>query len=188
MSTKWPDLVVCWASRGVREPPLGVPARTPAVVIGRDEREEVHRMPTPPTSRLCRTARSCTCPSVAERGPLPLAETASLGALHAEGLGMVHDAGLLHRDLKPQNILLSPYGSKVIDFGLAVLAERRTTLTTTGFVVGSVLCMPPEQARGEHHLDRSASRRRRSRRTGRGATRVSTSAPCTASKDWSTAA
>ncbi|WP_435232075.1 serine/threonine-protein kinase [Streptomyces althioticus] len=93
---------------------------------------------------------------VTEHGPLPLAETASLGALLAEGLGTVHDAGLLHRDLKPQNILLSRYGPKVIDFGLAVLAERRTTLTVTGFVVGSVLCMPPEQARGEHQLDRSA--------------------------------
>ncbi|MEU5400198.1 serine/threonine-protein kinase [Streptomyces sp. NPDC005963] len=93
---------------------------------------------------------------IAGQGPLPLAETASLGALLAEGLGTVHDAGLLHRDLKPQNILLSPYGPKVIDFGLAVLAERRTTLTATGFVVGSVLCMPPEQARGEHRLDRSA--------------------------------
>ncbi|MFC9851412.1 serine/threonine-protein kinase [Streptomyces prasinus] len=93
---------------------------------------------------------------VAGHGPLPLVETASLGALLAEGLGTVHDAGLLHRDLKPQNILLSRYGPKVIDFGLAVLAERRTTLTATGFVVGSVLCMPPEQARGEHRLDRSA--------------------------------
>ncbi len=93
---------------------------------------------------------------VAGQGPLPVAETASLGALLAEGLGTVHEAGLLHRDLKPQNILLSPYGPKVIDFGLAVLAERRTTLTATGFVVGSVLCMPPEQARGEQQLDRSA--------------------------------
>ncbi len=79
---------------------------------------------------------------VAGQGPLPLAETASLGALLAEGLGTVHDAGLLHRDLKPQNILLAPYGPKVIDFGLAVLAERRTALTATGYVVGSVLCMP----------------------------------------------
>lgn len=96
------------------------------------------------------------CTLVAGQGPLPLAETASLGALLAEGLGTVHDAGLLHRDLKPQNILLSPYGPKLIDFGLAVLAERRTTLTATGFVVGSVLCMAPEQARGEHRLDRSA--------------------------------
>lgn len=93
---------------------------------------------------------------VAGSGPLPLVETASLGALLAEGLGTVHDAGLLHRDLKPQNILLSTYGPKVIDFGLAVLAERRTMLTAAGFVVGSVLCMPPEQARGEHQLDRSA--------------------------------
>ncbi|MFE5492209.1 protein kinase [Streptomyces virginiae] len=54
---------------------------------------------------------------VTSQGPLPLAETARLGALLAEGLGTVHEAGLLHRDLKPQNILLSPYGPKVIDFG-----------------------------------------------------------------------
>ncbi|MFG2216770.1 serine/threonine-protein kinase [Streptomyces sp. NPDC048685] len=91
---------------------------------------------------------------VAEHGVLPLVESASLGALLAEGLGTVHEAGLLHRDLKPQNILLAPTGPKVIDFGLAVLAERRSTLTATGVVVGSVLCMPPEQARGEHELDR----------------------------------
>ncbi|WP_424861999.1 protein kinase domain-containing protein [Streptomyces sp. MMS24-I29] len=93
---------------------------------------------------------------VSAHGPLPLAETAGLGALLAEGLGTVHEAGLQHRDLKPQNILPSRYGPKVIDFGLAVLAERRTTLTAAGFVVGSVLCMPPEQARGEHRLDRAA--------------------------------
>lgn len=93
---------------------------------------------------------------VAEQGPLALVETASLGALLAEGLGTVHEAGLLHRDLKPQNILLAPTGPKVIDFGLAVLAERRSTLTATGVVVGSVLCMPPEQTQGGQHLDRSA--------------------------------
>lgn len=93
---------------------------------------------------------------ITEHGPLPPVETASLGALLAEGLKTVHEAGLLHRDLKPQNILLSAYGPKVIDFGLAVLAERRSTLTATGVVVGSVQCMPPEQARGEQHLEHSA--------------------------------
>jgi serine/threonine protein kinase len=93
---------------------------------------------------------------VRDHGPLPLAETASLGALLAEGLTSVHQAQLLHRDLKPQNILLGPDGPKVIDFGLAVLAERRTTLTATGVVVGSVLCMPPEQAEGNHHLTPAA--------------------------------
>ncbi|MFA3874503.1 serine/threonine-protein kinase [Streptomyces sp. MMCC 100] len=93
---------------------------------------------------------------VTGHGALPLAETASLGALLAEGLRTVHDAGLLHRDLKPQNILLADYGPKLIDFGLAVLAERRSMLTATGFVVGSVLCMPPEQARGEHQLTQAA--------------------------------
>ncbi|WP_405387806.1 protein kinase [Streptomyces sp. NBC_01102] len=93
---------------------------------------------------------------VTGHGPLPPAETASLGALLAEGLGTIHEAGLLHRDLKPQNILLAEYGPKVIDFGLAVLAERRSVLTATGVVVGSVLCMPPEQARGETDLGRGA--------------------------------
>ncbi|MFR9724641.1 serine/threonine-protein kinase [Streptomyces sp. MS19] len=93
---------------------------------------------------------------VAERGPLPLVECASLGALMAEGLALVHDAGLLHRDLKPQNVLLAPYGPKLIDFGLAVLAERRSVLTATGVVVGSVRYMPPEQARGDHQLSPAA--------------------------------
>lgn len=93
---------------------------------------------------------------VSEQGTLPLVETASLGALLAEGLGTVHEAGLLHRDLKPQNILLGPYGPKVIDFGLAVLAERRSTLTATGIVVGSVRCMPPEQTAGGAELTMAA--------------------------------
>ncbi|MFH8473695.1 serine/threonine-protein kinase [Streptomyces sp. NPDC018000] len=93
---------------------------------------------------------------VRDHGVLPLVETASLGALLAEGLTSVHQAQLLHRDLKPQNILLGPDGPKVIDFGLAVLAERRTTLTATGVVVGSVLCMPPEQVEGSHHLTAAA--------------------------------
>nr|WP_228454549.1 serine/threonine-protein kinase [Streptomyces alkaliphilus] len=93
---------------------------------------------------------------VAERGPLPTVEAASLGALLAEGLSTVHTAGLLHRDLKPHNVLLSPQGPKVIDFGLAVLAERRISLTATGVVVGSVHCMSPEQARGEFELGPAA--------------------------------
>lgn len=93
---------------------------------------------------------------ITDQGPLALVETASLGATLAEGLRTVHQAGLLHRDLKPQNILLTAYGPKLIDFGLAVLAERRSVLTATGVVVGSVQCMPPEQARGEQELDWSA--------------------------------
>ncbi|MES9521543.1 protein kinase [Streptomyces capoamus] len=52
---------------------------------------------------------------VRDHGPLPLAETASLGALLAEGLTSVHHAELLHRGLEPQNILLGPDGPKVID-------------------------------------------------------------------------
>ncbi|WP_103529020.1 serine/threonine-protein kinase, partial [Streptomyces sp. SM12] len=87
-----------------------------------------------------------------DAGPLPVVETASLGALLTEGLDSIHRRGLLHRDLKPQNVVVAKDGPKIIDFGLAVLAERRTSLTAKDTVVGSVVCMSPEQARGEFTL------------------------------------
>jgi serine/threonine protein kinase len=61
----------------------------------------------------------------------------------------VHQAGLLHRDLKPQNVILGPGGPKLIDFGLAVLTEREHELTETGVAVGTPAYMAPEQARGD---------------------------------------
>lgn len=89
-------------------------------------------------------------------GVLSPASTAILGAVLAEGLDAIHRCRLLHRDLKPHNIILGPDGPKVIDFGLAVLAERRMELTATGVPVGTPVCMPPEQARGERDLTPAA--------------------------------
>ena len=88
---------------------------------------------------------------VEEHGPLPVDLAAMAGAMLAEGLAIVHRV-LLHRDLKPQNVILGPSGPVLIDFGLAVLAEREDGLTESGIPVGTPAYMAPEQARGEGRL------------------------------------
>ncbi|WP_344640674.1 serine/threonine-protein kinase [Kitasatospora cystarginea] len=80
---------------------------------------------------------------------LPPLLVASLGALLTEGLGVVHAVGLLHRDLKPQNIILGEYGPVIIDFGLAAFADAaKGSLSKSGSIIGTIRCMPPEQAAG----------------------------------------
>ncbi|MCK9895054.1 serine/threonine-protein kinase [Frankia sp. AgB32] len=94
---------------------------------------------------------------VATHGVLPPTLVASLGALIAEGLAAVHAAGLLHRDLKPQNIVLGADGPMIIDFGLGAFIEAPPdSLSQSGYVVGSVRCMPPEQASGRGQVTTAA--------------------------------
>ncbi|KXK60348.1 serine/threonine protein kinase [Micromonospora rosaria] len=86
------------------------------------------------------------------QGPLSLPLAAMVGAMLADGLAKVHQAKLLHRDLKPQNIILGPDGPKLIDFGLAVLIGRDGQLTADGDLVGTPAYMAPEQVKGEFSL------------------------------------
>ncbi|MEO5837386.1 MAG: serine/threonine-protein kinase [Acidimicrobiales bacterium] len=80
--------------------------------------------------------------------PLPVDEVCEIGAQLLGALADAHTRGVLHRDIKPSNLLLTPTGSvKVADFGIATEADRHS-LTSVGFVVGTLAYLAPERLRG----------------------------------------
>jgi tetratricopeptide (TPR) repeat protein len=89
-----------------------------------------------------------------EAGPLPVAEALEIAAEIAEGLAKAHAQGVVHRDVKPGNLMITDDGVKVLDFGLAKFADS-LQLTMAGSTVGTVAYMSPEQARGEEADARS---------------------------------
>jgi serine/threonine protein kinase len=84
---------------------------------------------------------------VASRGPLPPEPALTLAAGLAEGLEVIHAAGVVHRDLKPSNVLFAADGPRIIDFGISRTTDA-SGLTRTGWVTGSPGFMSPEQAEG----------------------------------------
>jgi hypothetical protein len=88
------------------------------------------------------------------QGPLPVTEVAEIGADLAEALHYVHSRGIIHRDIKPGNVLLAPSEfpgrsthAKLADFGIARLVDS-TRLTATGALIGTASYLSPEQALG----------------------------------------
>ena len=86
---------------------------------------------------------------VGREGPLPVREAIELALQVARALGFAHEQGLVHRDVKPQNVLLNDGGqAKVTDFGIARSLDVQGGLTQTGTVMGTSDYIAPEQARG----------------------------------------
>ncbi|MFD0415047.1 serine/threonine-protein kinase [Streptomyces sp. NPDC127108] len=84
---------------------------------------------------------------VQRHGPLPVRTVLLLVAGIAEALQAIHRSGVVHRDLKPGNVLIAADGPRVIDFGIARAADA-TGLTGTGLRIGTAAYMAPEQATG----------------------------------------
>jgi serine/threonine protein kinase len=86
---------------------------------------------------------------LAQRGRLPVEEARQLTLQASRGLAHAHAAGLVHRDIKPQNLLLRNDGTlKIADFGIARAVEG-TSLTQAGTILGTAAYLSPEQALGE---------------------------------------
>ncbi|MCJ7459357.1 MAG: FlgO family outer membrane protein [candidate division Zixibacteria bacterium] len=96
-----------------------------------------------------------TLKQVIEKETLPIKKVLDIGIQICEGLVMAHEKGIVHRDIKSDNIMLTPRGQvKIMDFGLAKL-KGATKLTKTRSTLGTLAYMSPEQAQGEEVDSRS---------------------------------
>jgi serine/threonine protein kinase len=84
------------------------------------------------------------------RGRLDVAATLAIATQLTQSLTAAHEQGVIHRDIKPQNLLLDGTGVlKVMDFGIARLADAQSKLTEVGMIIGTPAYMAPEQMLGE---------------------------------------
>jgi tRNA A-37 threonylcarbamoyl transferase component Bud32 len=93
---------------------------------------------------------------LASQGPLPVGLALRYAEQAAAGLAAAHDAGVVHRDIKPGNLVLADDGTlKVVDFGIARLASDAMSVTATGVTFGTPGYLSPEQAAGNPAEPRS---------------------------------
>ncbi|WP_329112676.1 bifunctional serine/threonine-protein kinase/ABC transporter substrate-binding protein [Streptomyces sp. NBC_01353] len=87
--------------------------------------------------------------AISDRGRLPVRRVAEIGAAMLDALAEAHGARIVHRDIKPDNVLLAKDRVVLTDFGIAHLADATTKLSHSGIVIGTPQYMPPEQLEGK---------------------------------------
>ncbi|MFD9304077.1 ABC transporter substrate-binding protein [Streptomyces sp. NPDC060048] len=87
--------------------------------------------------------------AIRSRGRLPVQRVAEIGAAMLDALAEAHGARIVHRDIKPDNVLLTKDRVVLTDFGIAHLADATTKLSHSGIVIGTPQYMPPEQLEGK---------------------------------------
>ena len=147
------------SARALREAEIAGVVGHPNVV---PVHEIVSRPGAPPILVMALLVGESLDRALARRRTLPLAETLAVLLPLTSAVRAAHARGVLHRDLKPQNVFLARAGDEppivmLMDFGLAkILGQEVETLTRTGAIVGTPHYMAPEQLYGERDIDRRA--------------------------------
>ncbi|MFD6875562.1 MULTISPECIES: protein kinase [unclassified Streptomyces] len=151
MAAAQPDLTVQLRERAVREARALARLAHPNVVT-------IHHIVEPPEGSdghpwiVMELVKGGSLHDRLAGGPMPVADVLRLGLDVLSALRAAHAEGVLHRDVKPANVLLRPDGSAVLtDFGIAAL-HGSTALTSTGVLIGSPEYIAPERVRGEEGL------------------------------------
>ncbi|MGI9041766.1 MAG: serine/threonine-protein kinase [Gemmatimonadales bacterium] len=129
---------------------LNHPNTVPIHFVGESEGLVFYAMPYLEGRSLAEVLRA--------EGPMPSTRVLAIAEPILEALQHAHDHGLVHRDVKPANILIESATGRplLVDFGIVKYLDGPSHLTESGFIVGTPLYMSPEQAMGEHDVDARA--------------------------------